>query len=835
MKALAVAFAFLTGLCAGFTHVLAQSIYQEPRYLARPDDLTNDAPPPSPDVAAEERRRQLQLQQQQELSTQDPVTTGSPGLEQQRRQRQNTASPQQTAPGDYRRDPDSGQQGDYRRNPNAARRNAEGEYRRNPPQSENRRGAYQQDIQGEYRRNQPSYRQDRQSDQPQRTRTMQRPSTQETTYRDSEPDWVPPIPPRRPAIADVTVATTDPAAAPGDPAASPEPADTQGPSADIAAKPEPSAAGAQAEDNAAPGQDRAPAVSSEAMSQSADVPATLAPAPPAQPGAPIAEPQPADSGNAGMAQPAPEPANVPAPETSAVSAALAAIATTPESRAPFRSAAAVATAPAAPETAAPTPPEPKAAEAVSSPKQTTAAPAQQETASPANPGAPPPTQSADIPPAPARSEPMPADAKTADAANPEKTEAPAQNVTVTAQLAPARAAPPAATQPITPPPSPPPSNASLERMIGQMLVVGFRGLSPDESWPQKLAAQIKAGQVGGVLFMSHNIQSPPQVKGLTGLFHRIKSDIPPLLAIDQEGGIVQRLSPEKGFQEYPTATKIGRSNDPLAAYTAYRRMAAELTQHGFNLNFGPVVDLHRNDVSPIIAGKERSFGRPPKHVAAFARAFILAHQDEGVLTVLKHFPGHGSTPLDTHVQPVDVSASWSKSELDPYRDLIASRSAQAVMVGHIAHPALAEEPGLPASLSRKAIKDILRGELAFNGVVISDDLEMGALRSRYSLEESAVKAIKAGNDIILLSNQNAPDPDLPEKIIAAVKKAVTNGTVSREELQASYDRILGFKQRMQQMSTAKAGVASKRTSPERAASATNASSEREKAATPAPR
>jgi beta-N-acetylhexosaminidase len=163
---------------------------------------------------------------------------------------------------------------------------------------------------------------------------------------------------------------------------------------------------------------------------------------------------------------------------------------------------------------------------------------------------------------------------------------------------------------------------------------------------------------------------------------------------------------------------------------------------------------------------------------------------------------------------VDVGGSWDQAEIEPYRDLIKAQVAQAVMVGHISNPAMSEEPGLPASLSNRTIREVLRGNLGFNGVVISDDLEMGAIRARYSLEESAVKALKAGNDMIILSNQNAPAPDLPERIVAAIRKAVEAGVLSREDLQASYDRVLALKQRLPGAS-AKAGAASKRASAER--------------------
>ena len=392
---------------------------------------------------------------------------------------------------------------------------------------------------------------------------------------------------------------------------------------------------------------------------------------------------------------------------------------------------------------------------------------------------------------------------------------------------PAAAEPPAAPAPVQEAraaaevPGPPPApqapavdTSGLDKIVGQMLMVGFRGLTPEEAWPQKLAAQIKAGTVGGVLFMSQNIQSPQQLKTLTSYLQRAKTDTPALFAVDQEGGIVQRLSAEKGFAAYPTARQIGQSNDPLTAYAIYGRLASELVRYGFNMNLAPVVDLDRNADSPIIAGKERSFGPRPKHVGAFAKAFCLAHQEAGVLTVLKHFPGHGSTPFDTHTQPVDVGASWDKAELEPYSELIESRTAKAIMVGHIANTVTSGEAGLPSSLSPQTIRQVLRHDLGFAGVVISDDLEMGAIRARYSLEESAVKAIKAGNDIIILSNQTTADPDLPDRIIAAVKKAVVAGELSRDELQASYDRIIALKQQLPGSPSAKNG-ANKRASADR--------------------
>ncbi|MEJ2125099.1 MAG: glycoside hydrolase family 3 N-terminal domain-containing protein, partial [Alphaproteobacteria bacterium] len=336
----------------------------------------------------------------------------------------------------------------------------------------------------------------------------------------------------------------------------------------------------------------------------------------------------------------------------------------------------------------------------------------------------------------------------------------------------------------------------LNTWVGQMLMVGFKGQKPNEPGVKKLAKQIKSGAVGGVVFLSHNIVSPKQVAKLTAAFHRKDDETPTFIAVDQEGGIVQRLSHKKGFAEYPTANALGKRNDPLTAYEVYKGMAHELLRYGFNLNMGPVVDLQRKDTNSIIAIKERAFGSKPRHVTAFAKAFCAAHHDAGVLTVLKHFPGHGSTTADTHTDPADISKTWSKDELLPYRKLIKSGDAEIIMVGHLTHAKMADKPGMPASLSKKAVTDKLRKELKFTGVVISDDLEMTAVRKKHPLEDSVIRAINAGVDIILLGNQIKPSADLPERVAEIIRKAVADGKLKRERLKTSYERILAVKRKL---------------------------------------
>lgn len=335
----------------------------------------------------------------------------------------------------------------------------------------------------------------------------------------------------------------------------------------------------------------------------------------------------------------------------------------------------------------------------------------------------------------------------------------------------------------------------LDTIIGQMLLVGFSGTSPEDPGVQTIATQIKAGTIGGVIFQDHNIKSGKELRKLTGFLAKLKAPTPPFLAISQEGGAVQPLSSDKGFDKYPSAQEIGSSNDPFNAYTVYKQMAEELAANGLNLNLAPVLDLDVNETASASV-KARSFGSHPKHVAAFAKAFSLAHLDEGLLTAVKHFPGEGSAAQNPNEQIVDISESWTGNELEPFRQLIKSKSADMIVLGHVAHKDLSDETGLPVSLSEKAVKIKLREELGFEGVIISDDLEAATLRRTLSLEDSAVRAIKAGNDMVLIGNRAAPSPDLPAKLLAAIKEAVATGGLDQEQLERSYERILTVKQKL---------------------------------------
>jgi len=330
----------------------------------------------------------------------------------------------------------------------------------------------------------------------------------------------------------------------------------------------------------------------------------------------------------------------------------------------------------------------------------------------------------------------------------------------------------------------------LEAMIGQMIMVGFVGARADEPWPAKLAGQIASGQVGGVLFLKRNVVDRDQVRELNAAFLAAGGNTPVLLAIDQEGGIIERLTAEAGFAERPSARDVARSQTVAEATATYAGLARDLRDWGFNLSLGPVVDVDVNPGNPIIGALGRSFSGDPAVVAAYAEAFVAGHRGEQVLTALKHFPGHGSSRDDSHKGFVDITRTWTPAELTPYRRLIADGLADMVMPGHLYLESLSD-PGsrLPASLSATAL-GVLRKDLGFDGVIISDDMEMQAIEADYTMEEAAVAAVLAGTDILLYSNYVHQRPDLPAEIAAILKRRAEEDPALRGRIEESYRRIM---------------------------------------------
>ena len=336
------------------------------------------------------------------------------------------------------------------------------------------------------------------------------------------------------------------------------------------------------------------------------------------------------------------------------------------------------------------------------------------------------------------------------------------------------------------------SVAPLREKIARLLLVGFRGTTVDEA--AATVADIRERKLGGVLLFDvdqptggvRNVVDPDQVTALTaGLQEAAGGDV--IIATDQEGGRVARLDERHGFPATRSAAELGRIGDPDVTRQAARALAETLRAAGVNLNLAPVADLNLNPDNPAIGTLDRSFGADPSAAVGHVRALVAGHLDVGVGTAIKHFPGQGSATADTHAGFVDVTDTWTRTELEPFASLIADGPAQAVMTAHIFAGQL--DPDLPATLSPAIIGSLLRGELGFDGVVISDDLQMGAIRDQYGYEDALLRALRAGIDLLLIANQQVFVPDVVEQTITAIEGFVTGGSLSVSVIDAAEARV----------------------------------------------
>jgi beta-N-acetylhexosaminidase len=343
---------------------------------------------------------------------------------------------------------------------------------------------------------------------------------------------------------------------------------------------------------------------------------------------------------------------------------------------------------------------------------------------------------------------------------------------------------------------------SLDKQIGQMLLVGFRGMELTAESP--IMKDIQKYHLGGVIYFEkdvqlntfeRNIKSPTQLKNLSLQLQKA-SKTPLFIAIDQEGGKVNRLKPKYGFPATITADSLGKINNLDSTAARALVIAQTLCQAGINLNFAPDVDLDTCVIkdSCLIRKGRRSFSKYPDRVTEHARAFIQSHHREGILTAIKHFPGHGSALGDTHDGFVDVTQVWRASELEPFRQLIASGDCDIVMTAHIFNAYL--DPLHPATLSKRVLTDILREEYRYDGVIISDDMQMGAIAKVFGLERAIELALNAGVDILLFGNNVIYDPMITEKAFLIVKKLVKEGRVSKKQIKRSAKRIQKLKKKI---------------------------------------
>ncbi len=343
----------------------------------------------------------------------------------------------------------------------------------------------------------------------------------------------------------------------------------------------------------------------------------------------------------------------------------------------------------------------------------------------------------------------------------------------------------------------------LRAMIGQLLVTGFTGKDPDELWPSLIARQLERGQIGGVLFLGKNVSSAKRTRSLFAAFAGLKTQIPPFLMIDQEGGRVQRLGPRVGVNRAPSARTMALKHDVHEARSIYGSVAAVLNEWGLNTNLAPVADVTITNMNPVIARLGRSYSHHAGTVARYAGSFVQSHRDAGILTALKHFPGHGSSRTDSHRELTDISATWQKDrELAPFKALVEGGCADMIMTGHLVLKQYADGEPVPATFSEKVVAGELREGMGYDGIVITDDLDMGAIRKYYSLKQSVTGAIRAGHDILLHSNIITADRDLPAKIIDILQAEALQDPEFERLLRKAFQRVWLLKARLAERKSA---------------------------------
>lgn len=348
------------------------------------------------------------------------------------------------------------------------------------------------------------------------------------------------------------------------------------------------------------------------------------------------------------------------------------------------------------------------------------------------------------------------------------------------------------------------TGSPLREQIGQLIIVGFEGaeISPQNPVNKAITEQ----NIGGVILFDvdvrraivredgskvpppRNITSPEQLRALTQTL-QAKARTPLFIAADQEGGRVARLNKRNGFPQPPSHKTLAQES-PETARGVIHASAAMLKAYGINFNLGPVLDIETP--GNFIGAKERCFSKNPETVAEYAGIYIREHKEEGILCAAKHFPGHGATQGDSHLGLVDGTQTWSPKELKPYKELISQGILEAVLTGHLYLKQL--DAADPASLSPEILTTLLREELGYNGLIITDDLNMGAIEKEYSLPEASVLALLAGNDIILICHSLLENPKDLEEIISAIETAVRSGRLPQKQLDASYQRVLKAKQ-----------------------------------------
>ncbi|WP_440110588.1 beta-N-acetylhexosaminidase [Paenibacillus sp. QZ-Y1] len=327
---------------------------------------------------------------------------------------------------------------------------------------------------------------------------------------------------------------------------------------------------------------------------------------------------------------------------------------------------------------------------------------------------------------------------------------------------------------------------SLEQRVGQMFMCGFHGQHADE----QIHTLIRDYHVGGVIYFRRNVESVSQLTRLSADLQTIAADAgewPLMISVDQEGGMVARIDKE-GMTQVPGNMALGATGKPDYTLGCAQILGRELKSIGIDMNLAPVVDVNNNVLNPVIG--VRSYGEKADSVAAHGAAAIKGYQSQGIAATAKHFPGHGDTAVDSHLGMVTVPHDRDRLEqveLLPFRRAIDA-GVDAIMTAHVIFPTIEPEP-IPATLSRKVLTGLLREEMGYEGIIITDCLEMHAISKPYGVAEAAVRAVEAGADLVLVSHT------LQDQISAveAVVKAVRTGRIAEDTINQALKRIVSWK------------------------------------------
>lgn len=351
-------------------------------------------------------------------------------------------------------------------------------------------------------------------------------------------------------------------------------------------------------------------------------------------------------------------------------------------------------------------------------------------------------------------------------------------------------------------------SAPLRYQIAQMLLLGFDGTQINSQNP--IFNAITADGIGGVILFDYhyplkkfgkNIQNSSQVAELNHSLQALNTQarqqdkqpyLPLLISVDYEGGQVNRLKETYGFP--PTISAAQAGNMPAeAVFAAAQAMASTLTNSGFNLDFAPVVDVNINPGNPILGQLERCFSANPNKVSDYAKIYSRVFAQHGIHSVYKHFPGHGSSTNDSHLGFVDVTDTWQEEELIPYQELNQDPDiCQMIMTAHIINRNL-DPSGLPATLSYPILTELLRKKLKFDGIIITDDMQMKAISDHYNKDAAITMAINAGADMLIFGNQLTDELQDSTSLIDYIESQVETGHISPIRIQQAYARIVKFK------------------------------------------